>query len=180
MSVEDQVTTFLQENLIFIYVAVWAFFMLYLLYQFQKGRGKILVRVKTPMRELCRWIKPNPDGTTVTMQKATTKKAGWTFKFSNKSLVPIKRFFGFLQAYAIDVFYESPKAIEYEYSQSEATQPKLTLQDVTEFNKADALKRRYSKMDKLPTQTVQIITVILIFVLLILQLLSLAGIRVVR
>jgi len=131
----------IQENWIYFLVAYLAVFGWVLYKALFANRGKIKVRVKTPTKEWVKWCKPQPDGQTIVVEKAKRNKAGWSFKFSNKSLVPFshrgRSFF------AIDVFYESKKAIEYDYARDKATAPELTQQQVTHYAQARIWERRY-------------------------------------
>jgi hypothetical protein len=165
----------IQQNVLTIYFLLVISFLAYLVFLFFRGRGKVLVRVKTPAKEWSRYVKPNPDGTSITMEKTSNTKAGWTFKYTNQSLQTVKKFLGLGQV--VDVFYHSPKAIDYDFTQSEATQPKLTKQDVINFNNADALKRRYSKMEHLASRNLMYIVLLLVLVGIIIQLLGMAGVH---
>jgi len=140
-------------------------------------RGKIKVRVKTPSKEWVKWCKPLDDGETIVVEKAKTKKAGWSFKFTNKSLVPFRSWGR--QMFAIDVFYHAPKAIEYDFSQDAVTAPKLTKDQVMEFATWEALKARYAKITgaKFPTWFM-VLVVVLLIVIIVMQLITSGRIRI--
>jgi hypothetical protein len=165
----------LQENWYYI-VVPYAAIMAYLAYSLLfSNRGKIKVRVKTPTKEWVKWCKPQPDGETIVVEKAKTKKGGWSFKFTNKSLIPFshrgRSFF------AIDIFYNSPIAIEYDYAEDIVTKPRLTKDQVKEFASWEALKARYARMQQQKTSMLGILTVVLLVVVIILELRSSGVIR---
>jgi hypothetical protein len=167
----------IQENWVYIATAYIAFFAFLLYRAVFANRGKIKVRVKTPSKEWVKWCKPLDDGETIVVEKAKAKKAGWSFKFTNKSLVPFRSWGR--QMFAIDVFYHAPKAIEYDFTQDTATAPKLTKDQVKEFATWEALKARYAKIAgaKFPTWFM-VLVVVLLIVNIILQLLSSGRIRI--
>jgi len=123
------------------------------------NRGKIKVRVKTPSGEIIKWCKPEEDGETIIYQKQTKKKPLWKFKFSSNSLIYFKswgrRFF------AIDVFYQAPKAIEYHYKTKEIEQALWDKKEETDLFKASVIKAAGAT-----TQKVQIPTLLYVFLFL--------------
>jgi hypothetical protein len=159
----------IEQNWIYImvgYVAVFGFFIYQALFA---KRGKIKVRVKTPFGEWVKWCKPELDGKTIVVEKPKAKKAGWKFEFTNQSLVPFKSWGR--QMFAVDVYYQAPKAIEYDYTQETTTAPKLTLDDVKKIATWDALKARYARITgpKIPTWFM-LLTIVLLVVNMILLL----------
>lgn len=168
----------LRDNIIYVWFGLWLVLMAYLGYTLLKGRGKILVRVKTPLKENHEWRKANADGKTITMQKASKKKAGWSFEFSNKSLVPVKRFFGLVQAYAIDIFFEATKAIEYNYDVKEADQPHWDKTQSKKFIDAKILETAGKEPKEKTSSTLIIIIGFMVAILLVIQILQLVGVRI--
>ena len=165
-----------QQN--WIYIAIgYAVVFIFLIYQaLFAHRGKIKVRVKTPFEEWVKWCKPEPDGKTIVVEKPKGKKAGWKFEFTNRSLVPFRSWGR--RMFAVDVFYQAQKAIEYDYMQSASTAPKLTLDHVREIATWEALKARYAKIAgaKIPTWFM-LLTIILLIVNIILLLVLSGRIR---
>jgi hypothetical protein len=141
------------------------------------NRGKIKVRIKTPTKEWIKWCKPLDDGETIVVEKGKTKRAGWSFKFTNKSLVPFRSWGR--QFFAIDIFYHAENAIEYDFSQDKATAPKLTKDQVKEFATWEALKARYAKITgaKFPTWFM-VLVLLLLIINLVMQLVTSGRIRI--
>lgn len=172
------INVFIKQNIWYIYIGfIWLLFM-YVLIGWYRKRGKIKVRIKTPLEEKVRWIKPEADGKTIVMEKAGKKKMGWSFEFTNKSLVPLRHWWGGLY-YAVDIFFDASKAIEYEYALSQIDQPKLTKEQAREINRLDAFKRRYGKVAQPMSSTVQWIMLFLLIGIIILLILSMRGVRIV-
>jgi len=116
-------TQLVMENYLYIIVAVYvAFFAVLIYYAAFANRGKKRVRVKTPSGEWVAWKKSEADGETIVMEKATKKKAGWSFTFTNKALTLSKSWGRTIQT--IDVKYLSTKAMEYDFEQDILSQPK--------------------------------------------------------
>jgi len=171
------IEAFLRENILILYgVCLWIMVML-LLWNFSKYRGKVKVRVKTPLGEQVRWLKPEDDGKTIVMEKAGRKSLGWRFTFTNKSLVPQKRWYGGIY-YAIDVFHKALEAVEYDFKDSVVSEPQLSEDDVVAINRLDAFKRRYGKVEK-PMSSVAIWLLIIIgSITLVLVIMNMRGIRI--
>lgn len=110
-------------------------------FEWYRKRGKIKIRVKTPIGEREEWKKPKKDGKTVVMEKARGKKAGWKFTFSRKSLYFTKRFPG-RRILTLDIIANSLKAIEYDFKKLIIYPYGLTLEDMKNINRADILKQR--------------------------------------
>jgi len=168
---------FIQENIWTIYIIFLGFLFLYFFWSSYRKRGKIQIRIKTPLGEKIRWVKPESDGKTIVMEKAGKTKMGWSFEFTNKSLIARKNWRGGLY-YAVDVFYDSPNAINYDYALKTSDQPKLTKIEAKEINRLDAFKRRYSTTGRIPSGTVQWIILFLLIGLIILSILNMQGVRI--
>jgi len=127
--------------LIIIYVGFW------------RKRGRIKVRIKTPMGEKTKWVKPDPDGKTLVIEKGSDRqnKPKWSATFSNKSLVAISRWL-FRKAYAVDVFYNATECIEYDYSLKTSDAPKWSKKQSKEYIEAEVLKQRGKRLKyEMPT-----------------------------
>jgi hypothetical protein len=177
----SEVEVFLQENLWTLYSIFLGLFFSYILYNFFKGRGKVFVRVKTPLGEKGYWKKPveTERGMEVVMKKADKRNIGWSFMFTNKSLIPKKRLFGLIGYFAVDIFPNAKKAIEYDFENADVKMPLLTQQQAGEINRLDAFKRRYGKVEQPKSTMVQWIILIVVVIVLILNFLQMRGIRIV-
>jgi len=142
---------------------------------FFRRRGRVLIRVKTPLKEFRRWIKPHNDGKTIIMEKGKGKKPEWRFTYTKQSVVPFSHWFS--EKKAIDVFYESEHAIEYNYPRKITVQPRLTKEQIRVFALMEAMKQRYSKLPKLPLPSLFWVVLIGIVVNVILTLMMMQGVR---
>ena len=166
----------IKENIWYIYGVFVTIFVLIIISGIAKRRGRIKVRVKTPLKEITKWRKPEQDGKTIVMRKKKKKEYGWEFSFSNKSLVPVKGLLG--SHFAVDVFPEAPKAIEYDYQGKKTDQPRLTKKQAAEINRLNAFLARYSRIAKPVTSAMMWIIVILLIVNIVLQIFGMRGVRV--
>jgi hypothetical protein len=165
------------ENYLYIIVAVYvAFFGVLIYYAAFANRGKIRVRVKTPFKEWTTWRKPEADGETIVIDKATKKKAGWSFKFSNKSLVPTKSWGR--TSLAIDVFHDSPKAIEYDYLQKLEDQPKWNKNQSQGFIEAKILTKMGQEPKEKTSMAIWLVAGLVIVSIILNVLLSSGRIRI--
>lgn len=112
-------------------------------WEFWRKRGKLKVRIKTPLGEKERWVKPESDGETLIIEKGSERKKvpEWKAKFSNKSLIRFTKWFGRM-GFAVDIFYNAEKCIEYDYSLSEAEMPKFDKKTSKGYINAEVLKQR--------------------------------------
>jgi len=126
------------DSCVFAFIFYW---------EFWRKRGSIKVRIKTPLGEKTKWVKPQDDGETLIIEKGSDRKAKpeWKAKFTNKSLVPISRWF-FRKAYAVDIFYNAPECIDYDYSLKKGEHPKWDKKTSKEFIEAEVLKQRGKKL----------------------------------
>lgn len=176
----SEVEILIQQNIWLIYAIVLWIFVLILGVNFWKGRGKIMVRVKTPLKEEIYWRKPivTERGNEIVMEKTTKKNIGWSFTFTNKSLIPKKRFLGLRNYFVVDVFPRARKAIEYDYESNSVDMPLLSQKDAAEINRLDSFKRRYGKVEQ-PKSTFAIWVVLaLVLAILIFQFLQMQGVRI--
>lgn len=131
-----------------------------------RHRGKIKVRIKTPLMEIVKWVKPERDGKTLVIDKGKEKKGipRWEATFTNKSLVPMKG--RFRKQTAVDIFVGAKKCIEYDYSINESLPYGLTIRDILDFLTAKILKQRGSGI-KQPTSVLAYVTIGLLIIVLI-------------
>ena len=83
------------------------------------NRGRITVRVKSPIAEYSRKIKPESDGRTIIMSK------DWSFTYEPESIQRVKRktlFFHRIHL-SLDVYTDAKKAITYNYKQQTVDMP---------------------------------------------------------
>lgn len=106
-----------------------------------KKRGRLEVRVKTPIGEQKHYKKPEKDGKSITMQKARGKRPGWKFTFTRESLYFIPKWFG-RKRLGLDILFHAEKAIDYDFKLKLASQPKWTKTESKEFIEAEILKQR--------------------------------------
>lgn len=104
-----------------------------------RKRGRIQVRIKTPLGEKKKWVKPENDGKTLIIEKESKKRPEWKASFTNKSIVFFGRWFGRIGR-AVDVFYHAKKCIDYDYTLSEADQPKFDKKASKGYIEAKVLK----------------------------------------
>jgi hypothetical protein len=143
------------------FVVMYAALFGYIIYKVMfSNRGKIKVRIKTPSKERIKWCKPEADGETIVIDKAKTKKAGWSFKFTNKSLVPFTSWGR--QFYAIDIFHHAPDAIEYDYSQNVINQPKWDKDQSTKFINAKLLEKAGAEIKEKSNVGIWIVAILVI------------------
>jgi len=114
-------------------------FVLY--WEWWRKRGRIQVRVKTPLGEKRYWKKPEDDGKTIVMKKGRGKKPGWKFTFSNSALYRIPRWFG-RKALCLDVLYDADKAVSWDYTLKETEIPKWDKKTSKKFIEAETLEKR--------------------------------------
>jgi len=145
-----------------IYFVIVAIILFSIIFQTKRQSGKILVRIKNPFLEKKVWRKPLDDGKTVIIRKENKKKGIpiWKATFTNMSLVPIKSMFR--RALAIDILYESPKAVDYDYRAGDCIPYGLTFEDVNRFVTARALLVR-GEVKKQPTSFLEIIMLFGVF-----------------
>ncbi len=126
-----------------ILVAYLAIVILYVIFQIHRRRGKIQCRIKTPIGEETRWIKPDFRGNKhyLVFEKEKRKKPGWEAEFSNKSLIPRSGWYGLRHWLCIDIFPHATKAIEYNFDIPEADQPKWDKATSKAFIEAKILKQ---------------------------------------
>ena len=123
------------------------------IFSISRSKGKIKVRIKTPYRERHKWVKPESDGKTLIIQKERKRKniPEWKATFTQKSLVFVRRFFGLVQSFAVDVFPDATKCIEYDYDVKKISQPKFDKRTSTKFINAKVLENEgKQEMFKLP------------------------------
>lgn len=166
----------IKENIWALYAVFIAIFSLIIISGLAKRRGRIKVRIKTPLKEIIKWRKPEQDGKSIVMRKKEKTDRGWTFTFSNKSLVPLKGLVG--GHFAVDVFPEALKAIEYDYEGKKTEQPRLTRKQAGEINRLLGWLSRYSRIAQGVTSMIMWIIVILLVVNIILQIIGLRGVRI--
>lgn len=130
----DLSTFFLIYAVIMFGVLFSIFFLIY-----YRIRGKLKIRVKSPVGEKEYLRGPNRDGTSVTMFKAGKKTPEWTFKFSTKALYFTKKLF--MRSLTLDVFAEAEKAIEYDYTLEETEQPKFTKEQAENWVRSRSLTK---------------------------------------
>jgi len=169
----SEVEVFVQQNILLIYGVFFAILFLVLVWELVKNRGKIKVRIKTPTGETVKWIKPEPEGNRLNIEK----KPKWSPTFTNASIIWGKDKLG-RTIRIIDIIYGSPKAIEYDFKGKTIEQPLLTRKDAYEINRLDAFKLRYGKMPKFPTPTIFWVLLLLNIGTLILMILNMQGVRI--
>jgi len=165
----------IEEETVYQISAFITIFLLVLIYHFWNRKGKIKVRIKYPIREKEKWVKPEKDGKTLTIEKGAYKKAPWKVTFTNKSLVPQKSLFGTF--YAVDVLPEATRAIEYDYELKKTDQPKWDKETSKSFIDAEILKQRGRALGYEMPRIFWII-VLLQIVVLVFQFLGMAGVRI--
>ncbi len=133
-------------------------------------KRKYVVRVQTPNGEKRSTKKCEEDGETIIMKKGHGKEPGWKFKFTPASIISLNKRFGTREA--IEVFYNAPKAIEKDFTIPKEEQYKLGLKEVKQFARWEALRQRYSTMQKQGTNWIGIITLVMVGILLFLVLKS--------
>lgn len=108
---------------------------------FMKVRGRVKIRVKSPVGEKEFLRKANRDGTSITVFKGSEKRGvpEWTFKFTTKALYFTKKMF--MRMLTVDVFAEAEEAIEYDFSLEETKQPKFTKEEAERWVKSRSLKK---------------------------------------
>ena len=119
----SEIAEIIRSNLLYIILGYTIGFFIVLLYFASRNRGKILVRVKSPMKESGIWVKPNWQDNEIVMMKEKDKDSGWKFTFTVKSLMQKSRLFGLVHYFAVDVFPYAPKAIEYDCEQETVSAP---------------------------------------------------------
>jgi len=164
----------IQENWYYLAILYFVIFGWFLYKAILSNRGKIKVRVKTPTKEWVKWCKPLDDGETIVVEKATKKKAGWSFKFTNKSIIVLKSWGRTLLA--VDVFYNTPKAIEYDYSVPEIDQPKWDKDTSHKFIEAKMVEKSGVEPKEKSSTGIWIVA-ILVIVSIVINLLSSGRIR---
>lgn len=112
-----------RANMLYIVIAYLSAFGLILLYFAMKHRGKMLVRTKGTLREAETWVKPDWMHNKVVMKMPKDKNTGWSFTFNNKSLMYKSALFGAKKYFAVEVFPDATKAIEFDTETSTTTMP---------------------------------------------------------
>ncbi len=160
----------------YILVGYLAFVITCILFQVQRRRGKIQCRIKTPIGEQDRWIKPDFRGNKhyLVFEKEKGKKPGWEAEFSNKSLIPRSGWYGLRHWLCIDIFPHATKAIEYNFDIPEASQPKWDKATSKGYIEAKILKQM-GEGEKLISPTVIWIVVLISIFILILEILPYLG-----
>lgn len=119
----SEIAEIIRQNLFYIILGYTTGFFMVLLYFATRNRGKILVRSKSALKESEMWMKPNWKDNEIVMTKATDKDSGWTFKFTNKSLLFKTAYFGLKRYFAVEVFPYAKTAIEFDCEQETVTAP---------------------------------------------------------
>lgn len=104
----------IRQNLFYIILGYTTGFFAVLLYMATRNRGKILVRLKSALKESEVWMKPDWRENSITMMKEKDKDSGWTFKFTNKALLFKTGYFGLKRYFAVEVFPYAKSAIEFD------------------------------------------------------------------
>ena len=162
------------DQLILFFIAYIGIMIGIVLFMGTRNKGKIKVRIKTPYRERCKWIKPEADGKTLIIQREKKRRniPEWKATFTQKSLVFIRSFFGLVRSFAVDIFPDATKCIEYNYSVKKITQPKFDKKTSTKFINAKVLENEgKQEMFKLPG----LFWLILFLVFLVLNFLDIFG-----
>jgi len=140
-----------------------------------RHRGRVQIRIKTPLKEIKKWVKPDPDGKTIVMNKGKRKGVEWKFTFTQQSIILFSSWFR--ERKAIDVFYHSPTAIDYLYKQNKAEHPKLTKKDVKKYATFKAVETRYQKLPKLPLPPLFWLILAVLLANFVISLMLIQGIR---
>jgi len=150
------------EIFVGIYFAIVSIILFLISVLTKRQSGKIQARIKNPFLEKKVWRKPLDDGKTLIMRKEDKKKGipMWKATFTNMSLVPIKSMGR--RALAIDILYESPRAIDYDFKAGECIPYGLSFEDVNRFVTAKALLVR-GEVKKQPTSFLEIIMLFGVF-----------------
>jgi len=162
----------IRQNALLIVAAWWVFIIAYLAWRWYRTKGKILVRIKTPIGEKEEWVKPNFEGDKayLVFEKESRKKAGWKAEFTNKSLIPRSSWLGLKRFHCIDIFPQATKAIEYNFDTKTEDQPKWDKHSSKEYIEAKILKQM-GEGEKLVAPGVIWIVVIVTIIILILEIL---------
>jgi hypothetical protein len=128
---------------IYTVVGTIAFLIVYFLWSFLHNRGKIKVRIRRIPEEIV--YKSLGRDSWIIMEPAKRgKTTGWKFEVTPTSLIPIKsKWLGTL-GYAVEVYPQATKAIEWPSSStSEIDPPQLTAEQAAKINAIDGFRRRY-------------------------------------
>ena len=120
------------------------------------------VRVLTPSGFYTKKRRVSSDGCTIVMQKETRKHAEWKFKFTPQSVYNVRK--GPFRREYIDVFHDAHKAVNYDFTQEELEQPKLTRAEAKKIIDAEILRNRGKDM-KTPTPMLSYIMLAMMFAL---------------
>jgi len=145
-----------------------------------KKRGKIEVRIETPLGEQRKWLKPDKeDGKTIVVEKPKEgKKIGWQFTFDRSSIIPVISKLTGRAHYKIEVMYGSTKAIEYNFEDKDNPY-KLPVWDRKSFEDVVVKEgmKMLPRMVKIQLPTVFWILVLMQFVTIILVIAVSTGLR---
>lgn len=147
----------------------------YVVWIVQSRKHSLLVRIKDITGEKTKICKPNGDNT-IQIQKKKRGKVAWKAKYSRNSLIRLSGMFN--PPFAIDIFSNSPKAIDYEWELKSTDQPKWDKQTSQEFIDAEALKNRGRGLGNKTPLGIWIVA-ILVVVSLVLQFAQMRGIKIV-
>lgn len=166
------------ENIIPITFGVWLFVLFIAVVRWWRGRGALEVRVKTPLGEKKRYIKPEADGKTLVLEKKRRNNPGWVATFTNKSLVPVSRWFG-RKGFAVDLMYQATECVNYDFENKSNEQPKWTKKQSKEFIEAEVLKHagRGLKYEMPGLFWLIAIGVVILIIFQIIEFISRGGIR---
>ena len=143
-----------------------------------KDRGKIQVRIKTAIEERTKWMKPQEDGKTIIMKKPDKKKLGWKFSFDHSSVVFKKKWFGLSSFRAVEVYYDAPKAIAFDYEKQSISESFLTKEEVGKLNNMQAVQARYGKISGGTSNFIQYAILMGVIVVAVLIFMQMRGIRI--
>ena len=145
-----------------------------LYFEWYRKRDRLMVRIKSPIGEQTKWIKPEKDGKTLVVEKAKGRKVGWSFTFSRSSLYYVKRMFR--KYIALDVIYDAPKAIEYDFKTKESVLP---VWDRSAFERVavETGFKMLARMVKIQLPMIFWLMIMLQIVIIVLIMLNLMGVR---
>lgn len=151
----------------YIWVAFIVGMIFYVIGLWLRNRGKIMVRVMTGLGPKFYLKKPEVDGITIIMEKASKKTAGWKFTFDQT--YQTSYLFGLRHRQQVDVMPYATSQIHYNFATKEVDKPELTQLDVTKIAKAEIFRRRYQEDTNKPQNWFLYIIFVAIIGLYILQ-----------
>lgn len=146
----------------------------YAILKWYRNKGKIRVRIMSPIGERIDFYKPESDGKTIIVEKNQGRRLGWKFTFDRTALYFYPRsFFRIIplpKGLGLDVVYDAKQAVSYDYNASSTSMYPLTKDDIKEITDAQVIKN-WGKGPKEESPRLMLVVVAMLGVVVVLVLL---------